>query len=253
MKNERFPRLPRCLGLLPFALLLVVLPGCGGGEEEAAERLEDKSAIEVLEEAGEDEYTPPEDGELTEEQMEMYLAVQERAIDLRQAAAAKIADVEAKVDGSTTEAGKMFEAFRAVGQGVGVDLFTADVRAAQELGHNTAEYQWVQSKIFEAQAAQMMRGMAQGMREMQQQMGPQMIAMLEASKEAASTAEDKAEIQRQIDELEQAADQPAEEEELEPGVAHNIELYAKYQERIQELQQRNVQAMEGATEDEANP
>jgi hypothetical protein len=241
MKNERFPWSP-----LAIVLLLVVLPGCGGGEEEAAERLEDKTAVEVLEEAGEDEYTPPDDGELTEKQMDMYLAVQERAIDLRKAAAAQVADVNQKVEGSKTEAGKMFEAFRAVGQGAGLDLFTADVRAAQELGYNTAEYQWVQGEVMEAQAAKMMLGMAQGMREMQRQVGPQMIAMLEASKDAASTAEEKADIQRQIDELKQAGDEPAD-DELEPGVAHNIELVGRYEERIQELQQRNVRAMEEAS------
>lgn len=233
MRRSDSPPLFRLLTLGALAAFLVlVAAACGGPSERSVEeRLEEKGTMDVIEEAAEAEYEPPEDGRLTETQMEMYLAVQERAIEIRRVAKKRM---EERVGQADEEEGddkpSLFEALRAVGD-FG-DVMTAELRAAQELGHNPAEYQWVQGQILEAQMAragkEMQRGAAQA--------GRQFLEVLEAQLDNADSREQREEIRRQIKEYQDNLAEMETDEELEPSVQHNLELFREFEERIREVQ-----------------
>lgn len=211
--------------------LVLPLAACGRGDDEASieENLEETGTLDVLEQAGEDTYEPPADGELTESQVEMYLAVQERAAKIRTVTAQRLREQEKEREAKGEEAGLM-DAMRSLGDAS--DFVTAEIRAAKELGHNSAEYQWVQEQVMEAQVARMTAGM-------QEQMGAagqQFVAMMEQQLANTTDAEQKAELERSLAEYKQGLEESAAEEELEPGVAHNMELLEKYQQRIEEIQ-----------------
>jgi len=209
--------------------------GCGGGDDEASveDRLAETGTMDVLEKAGEAEYDPPADGELTEDQVEMYIAVQERAWKIRQVTAKKVEEKTKDAEGQDRQVG-FLDAMRSLGD-VG-DFVTAELRAAQELGHNPAEYQWVQGKVLEAQMA---RATA-GMREQMAGVGDQVVEMLEAQREAATDEETRRQLDEQIAEARKnfAEAQQEDPDAWEPGVEHNVELVARYDEKLEELQQR---------------
>lgn len=236
--EQRFRRFGgRIAGPALVAALAVALAagGCGRGDDEASieERLADTGSMKVLEEAAEAEYDAPADGELTEDQIEMYLAVQERAWKIRQVAANKVEEKTKDAEGEDKEVG-FLDAMRSLGD-VG-DFVTAELRAAQELGHNPAEYQWVQGKVLEAQMA---RATA-GMREQMAGVGDQVVEMLEAQREAATDEETRRQLDEQIAEAREnfAEAQQEDEDAWEPGIEHNVELVARYDERIKKLQER---------------
>jgi hypothetical protein len=214
-------------------LLGLVLPlaACGRGDDEASieENLARTGTLDVLEQAGEDEYEPPADGELTESQVEMYLAVQERAVKIRKVTAERLREQEKEREAKGEKAGFM-DAMRALGDAS--DFVTAEIRAAKELGHNSAEYQWVQEKVMEAQVARM----TAGMREQMGAASEQFVAIMEQQLANTTNAEHKAEIERQIAEYKRGVEENAAGEDLEPGVAHNLELLERYQERIERIQ-----------------
>jgi hypothetical protein len=234
------------LSLLAVALVAGSLAACGGDDEASIEEnLAETGTLDVLERAGEDEYEPPADGELTEEQVEMYIAVQERAVKIREVTADRLREQEAEREAEGEEMGFM-DAMRAMGEAA--DFGTAEIRAAQELGHNTAEYQWVQEQVIEAQVAKMGR-------EAQAQlgtMGQEFATMMEQQLENTTDAEQRAAIEQQLAEYRQGLEESAAEtEELEPGVEHNIELLAGYQERIDRIQQLYQQLDAGQQEEAA--
>jgi hypothetical protein len=214
-------------------LLGLVLPlaACGRGDDEASieENLARTGTLDVLEQAGEDEYEPPADGELTESQVEMYLAVQERAVKIRKVTAERLREQEKEREAKGEKAGFM-DAMRSLGDAS--DFVTAEIRAAKELGHNSAEYQWVQEKVMEAQVARM----TAGMREQMGAASEQFVAIMEQQLANTTNAEHKAEIERQIAEYKRGVEENAAGEDLEPGVAHNLELLERYQERIERIQ-----------------
>lgn len=214
-------------------LLGLVLPltACGRGDDEASieENLARTGTLDVLEQAGEDEYEPPADGELTERQVEMYLAVQERAVKIRKVTAERLREQQKEREAKGEKAGFM-DAMRSLGDAS--DFVTAEIRAAKELGHNSAEYQWVQEKVMEAQVARM----TAGMREQIGAASEQFVAMMEAQLANTTNAEHRAEIERQIAEYRRGVEENAAGEQLEPGVAHNLELLERYQERIERIQ-----------------
>lgn len=221
---------------MALALVLALATGgCNRGDDEASieDRLDETGAMKVLEDTADAEYDPPADGELTEGQIEMYLAVQERAWKIRQVAAKKLEEKTKDSEGNDREVG-FFDAMRSLGD-VG-DVITAELRAAQELGHNTAEYQWVQGKVIEAQMA---RATA-GMREQMSGVGDQVIEMLQSQRDAATDDETRRQLDDQIAEARKSFAEAQQEDESawEPGVEHNMELVGKYDEKIRKLQER---------------
>jgi hypothetical protein len=218
------------LAVALVAGLLATACGRGDDRESIEEDLAETGTLDILEQAGEDEYQPPADGELTGDQVEMYLAVQERAAKIRQVTGKRLQEQEAEAKAEEREVGFM-EGLSALGQAA--DFVTADIRAAKELGHNSAEYQWVQEQVMEAQVAKMSRGM-------QAQMGQAAQQFVEAMEQQLANTEDaeqKAAIEQQIAEYRQGLEESMAEEELEPGVAHNLELLERYQDRLDRIQE----------------
>lgn len=216
-----------------LALLVLPLAACGRGTDDVEESLDETGTLDILEQASEDEYEPPADGELTEEQVEMYLAVQERAIEIRRVTGKRLEEKTGEVEAEGGEVGFM-DAMRAMGEVS--DFVTADIRAAKELGHNSAEYQWVQEQVMEAQAAKMTQGFAAQASEA----GQQFLTMLQDQLANTTDEQQKAALEQQIAEYEASLAENTAEEELEPGVEHNIELLAEHQEAIERIQQSYV-------------
>lgn len=217
------------LTLLVAAGLLLLGVACKGksGRDEASieKSLKEKGTLELMEEIGEAEYEPPADGRLTEEQIKMYIAVKKRGREIQQVAAKKLEEQTKKEE----EGQKLgfLEAMKALGD-VG-DIVTADLRAAQELGYNPKEFQWVEEKVLEAQLAEMATHAQQAMAAGRDQL----ITMLEAQKGAVTDPDQRAELDRQIAEL---REEGGEEDVVDPAVEHNAALLGKFREEIAALQ-----------------
>lgn len=224
-------RIPIPIPTLALALVFALgLAACGGGEDEASieERLEEKGTMEVMEEAGKAEYDPPADGRLSEAQVERYIEVQERAAKIRQVAQKKMEE-KAAADEEAGEADSVWSQVRNMGdamQGFG-DVMTAEIRAAQELGHNPAEYQWVKEQVVEALATDAMQRMQHGLGEAQ----AELLAGLEAQRDEIEDPEQRAAMDRQIETMRESMEE-AEEGELDAAVKHNVELVKRYEEEI---------------------
>lgn len=136
------------------AIIAVALAGCNVKEKlsEAAisDDLADRGTQELLEEAANDTYDAPADGRLSEKQLDMYLKVREHEKKIADVARK---DLEKKAGNAKNNEGKaslagIMDAFSAVGSLA--DIATADIRAAKDLGYNTAEYQWVKQQVLGA-------------------------------------------------------------------------------------------------------
>ncbi len=215
------------LGLL---LLAGLAAGCKAKKaaEEAAisDNLEDKGTRELLEETSEDTYDAPSDGRLTEAQVQMYLKVREKekaiALVARKEMEQKTKKAEAK-GGEKSIAGMMagLEALGSV-----ADFVTADIRAANELGYNTAEYQWVKERVLEASGAAFAEQMAQS----SQAMMDQGYNELKKQHDAATDAQTKTALAGLLAEYEKnKKDMAAEQQKVEPNVKYNRDLLSKYE------------------------
>lgn len=132
----------------------LALVACGKDEKDISADLASKGTTELMKEAAEDQYEEPADGRLTEAQIQMYLKVREHEKKIAQVAKKELQDHAKKAEASGEKSlGGMIEGFRALGSAA--DIFTADIRAAKDLGYNTAEYSWVKGKVLEASGAQM--------------------------------------------------------------------------------------------------
>lgn len=233
-----FRRLHALLSLAVVVPLLVAAAGCGGGvdEESIEKRLESKGTMDVIEEATAAEYDPPEDGRLSEEQMEMYVAVQERAARIRRVAQKRMQEHA----GDGEEERGIFDALRAVGD-VG-DVVTAELRAAQELGHNPAEFNWVKAQVVEARMAELGRRVGEGMA----QAGEGLLESLRRQRDAAGSEERREELDRQIEEYERSLEEARQGGELSPALQHNVELVERYQERLDAIEERAAEDAEGS-------
>ena len=240
-RSARHSAIPNALALLGLTCLLLTA-ACGGDDEASVEqRLEEKGTMDLVEEVAQDEYDPPADGELSEAQMEMYLEVQERAIKIRQVAQKRMEERVGE-DGKSAEGeGKqpgLFDALRAVGD-LG-DLVTADLRAAKELGHNAAEYQWVREQVLAARMWRMSHEMQAGFAAANQQV----LDALEAQRAAAPDDATRQALDEQIAQYEQSVAEAQSAEDEEPGMADNAELVERYEERLQKLDARAAESAE---------
>jgi uncharacterized protein YicC (UPF0701 family) len=167
---------------LPSVLLLgavLLVPGCG--RKPAGNRV-----------AKAQDYKPPADGHLSAGQVRMYLDVRRREQKIREAA------------------------FK--NQSL-PDVATADLRAAQELGFNPREYQWVRDRVMEAQMLQATQALHQ-----QVAVGREaLLRSLERQKKTAGAA-GQAEIDRHIQDLRGSAEGVV---ERDPAKAFNAQLLAR--------------------------
>ena len=207
------------------ALLLLFAIGCGNETktaEEISDSLQDKGTTELLEEAAEDEYEPPADGRLTDAQVEMYLKVRERERDI-----AKVARQEAAAHSKKAEdksLGGLMAGFKSIGSLA--DFATADIRAAKELGYNTAEYQWVKGKVLEVSTADM----GQKLNQAGMVMADAAYTQLKQSYDSATDEASKQQLKQMLDEYEkQRNEMAAEKEEEDPSITYNRQLLSKYE------------------------
>lgn len=138
--------------------LSLALVGCKAKElaDKAAisKDLEKRGTTDLMKEVANDTYDPPQDGRLTEAQVQMYLKVREHEKKIAEVAKAELKkhsqEAEKKRDKSL---GGFMEGMKALGSAA--DFLTADIRAAKDLGFNTQEYLWVKQQILAASTAQM--------------------------------------------------------------------------------------------------
>lgn len=223
---------PAALWLALLAALLVVAllaAGCRKGppQDEAAIRksLAERPAAQVLAEAERSAFEPPAAGRLSERQVEMYLAVRRREGRIREVV---LEDLGA-AGGSSGQ-----DAPGAGPRGVAGVLGTADLRAAQELGYDPKEYQWVEERVLEAEIAAAARGMSARVEAGRRRYLGSLKARLHEAKDPA----ERASLERRIADFERRADAAP---RLAPAVRQNADLLARYRERL-----ASAQAPEGS-------
>jgi hypothetical protein len=214
--------------LLGVPLLL----GCGKkpAEDEASIRksLEEKGTIDLMDQVAKaPDYPPPADGRLTERQVEMYLDVRERELRIREVA---VQSLRSKGEQAEKEERKVspFEAMKALGDLA--DLATADLRAAQELGHNPKEFQWVKERVQEAELLATTEALDRQVDEGRKAL----IATLEEQRRGATDDAQRRELDRRIAELRTSATESV--SRSGPGGEYNAGLLARHKARFARIQ-----------------
>ena len=222
--------------VLGMLLLLLVPTGCKlkkAAEEAAAiaDNLDDVGTKELLEKTAEDSYDPPADERLTDAQIQMYLKVREKekaiALVARKELEAKAKKSEEK-GGDKSLAG-MMAGFEALGSAA--DFLTADIRAANELGFNTAEYQWVKEQVLEASGAAFAESMAQST----QAMMDQAYSEMKKQHDEATDADTKKALAGMLAEYDKSRKEMAAQQQVEPSVKYNRDLLSKYENALNAL------------------
>lgn len=215
---------PRLVIAAALAGSVLFAAGCKGrpaeGDAAIQQSLTAKHTVDLMAEiARAPEYKPPADGRLAEAQVDMYFAVRQREQRIREAAFQGL-----------KEPG-FYEAMKATGElGDLADVATAGLRAAQELGYNPKEYQWVKERVLEAQMLETIRSLRGQVAESQQRI----LAQLERQRQDTADPLRKAEIGRQIEELKK--DLEAAPAESDPAREHNAGLVAQHKEELARLQ-----------------
>jgi hypothetical protein len=190
--------------------------------------LDKRGTTDLMKEVADDQYEGPADGKLTEAQVKMYLKVREHAKKIEQVAKDEMnkhAD-DAKKSGEKSIAG-MMDGFKALGSAA--DLVTADLRAAKDLGLNSAEYTWVKGQILAASSA----GVAEGF---QKTMNANLDKAYAESKKAYDEAKDEptkqmyAQILAGYDKSREEMKQ--QQAQQDPAIAYNRQLLAKYESEL---------------------
>jgi hypothetical protein len=138
--------------------LSLALAGCKAKEladkASISNNLQKVGTTDLMKQVADDQYTPPEDGRLSEGQIQMYLKVREHEKQI-----AKVAREELKKHAESADKkgdksiGSFMEGMKALGSAA--DFMTADIRAAKELGYNTQEYLWVKQQVLAASTSVM--------------------------------------------------------------------------------------------------
>jgi hypothetical protein len=208
---------------------IAVLSGCKAKElaekAQIAEALQDKGTMELMKEVGNDEYNAPEDGRLTDAQVQMYLKVREKEKAIALVAKAEIEKHSKKAEGAGEKslAGAL-EGLK--GLGSVADFMTADIRAAKELGFNTQEYLWVKGQILAASGLEIQEQSAKALENV---MNESYAALQKQHAEATDETSKKmfAEMLAgyEKNKQEMAQQQP----DVDPAAVYNRELLRKYE------------------------
>jgi hypothetical protein len=181
--------------------------------------------MDVLKEASNDKYDAPKDGKLTDGQVQMYLKVRDHEKVIAQAAKAKLQaqGEQVKKDGEKSIAGMVdgLKSLNTVGE-----FLTADIRAAKDLGFNTAEYQWVKGQVLAASTSVMASQLSQAM-------SAQMDASYQQMKKASDEAKDEQTKKLYADSLaaydNQRKEMAAQQQHEDPALVYNRQLLSKYE------------------------
>ena len=111
--------------------------------------------------------------------------------------------------------------------GSAADFFTADVRAAQELGYNTAEYQWVKAQIMEAVGSVVSERVAEATRAA----ADRQAAELRRKMESAENETERNTYARILETYENNI-AGGEGKELDDSVSHNRQLLSEYEDAL---------------------
>lgn len=211
---------------------ILVLSGCKAKEavEDAAisSDLADKGTTELLEEASKDSYDPPADGRLNETQIAMYLKVRDHEKKIAQVAKKELTAhaKEAETKGEKSLGGLM-DSFKAAGSFA--DLMTADIRAAKELGYNTAEYTWVKEQVLAASGASMTAKLAKASGAMMDQAYAQTRKQYDEAKDE-TTKKMLADMLANYDKSKQEMTV-----KQDPAVEYNVQLLSKHENALNAL------------------
>lgn len=223
----------------PFPLRRLLLPGllalavaaCGGDADLDADPDDvDADAPASVTEEERAAFTAPEDGVLSEEQVEAYLKTSLLQFDLlRQESERLRGDVEEIRQRGEGEGG-MLDALRNVAAAGRVGMQAVDliggsyVRSARALDRNPAEMEWVRGQIRDVGAhltAQPIREMAkQGAASLREQ-AEQLRAQAEAGTLQGFTEED---VERMLESADEAERNAEESTRADPTVAANLEV-----------------------------
>lgn len=216
--------------MLPTLLVLTVaFTGCKAKEmldqAKVAHDLDKRGTLDVLKEASNDKYDAPKDGKLTDAQVQMYLKVRDHEKVIAQAAKEKLKAQGEKVKaaGDKSVAGMMegLKSLNTVGE-----FLTADIRAAKDLGFNTAEYQWVKGQVLAASTSVMANQMSQAM-------NAQMEASYQQMKKAYDEAKDDQTKKMYADTLagfeQQRKEMATQQKDEDPALTYNRQLLSKYE------------------------
>jgi hypothetical protein len=225
----------RVTTLLLCLTLVAALAGCGKAEkvlEQAAisKDLKQKGTLDLMKEAAEDDYQPPANGRLSEEQIQMYMKVREHEKQIVQVARKEAETHAKKAEGKEKSLAGMMAGLKTLGSVA--DMVTADIRAAKELGFNTAEYQWVKEKVLEASGA------AYG-EKLSESFSTMMDTQVETLKKQLEEAKDDTTRQFLQDALKGAEDARAEmaksAEQQDPAIAYNKQILSKHESALNAL------------------
>ena len=214
--------------LITLLCLTTLLTGCKAKElydqASIAKDLQKNGTTDLMKQVADDEYTAPEDGRLTEAQVEMYLKVREHETKI-----AQVAKDEMKKHAESAEKkgekslGAMMDGFKALGSAA--DLMTADIRAAKDLGFNTQEYLWVKQQVLAVSTAAM-----------GEQFNQVMVANFDKAYGEAKKAHDEATDDTtkkfyadMLATYEQSKQEMQQQQEQDPALAYNKQLLTKYE------------------------
>lgn len=223
----------RPCSLLLLLTLFTILTGCKARKmaEEAAisKDFEKKGTRQLLEESAKDQYDPPADGRLTDEQVRMYLKVRDHEKKIAAVAKQELEEHARKVK---EKGDKSFDSLAEAFKGVGsiADFATADIRAASDLGYNTAEYRWVKGQILEVSGAVITQKMQQANLQAIESQREQ----LEKQRDAATEEASRKFYQEMLDNYEKVV-QDMSTTNQDPAVAYNRQLLEKYENALQAI------------------
>src|SRR5438128_12363971 len=152
--------------MIPAVLILsFVLVGCKikelADKAKIAKDLENRGTIGLMKDVSKDKYDPPKDGKLTEAQIQMYLKVRQHEKDIAKVAKDHMEQHSKAADQAKHSLSGVFEGLKTM-QSAG-EFFTADIRAAKDLGYNTQEYLWVKGQIMAASVTAFAEGVTKAM------------------------------------------------------------------------------------------
>lgn len=219
------------LKLTLILFLAVVLTACGNDTVESIQNIQNSEVAEIMDKADQDSYEPPADGQLTEDHIKMYLAVKKREAELRKSEADKVKKKMDKAEKADEESisGVMqnLDAMQQIASYV-----MLDIRAAQKLNYNTAEYEWVKNTLLDAASQSMLGNMEEMQKNMAKSMNESMV-QLEKMRNETKDPQARAALDQQIQEMKQGMQEmEAEQQAMTPAEKHNIALYTKHKDEI---------------------
>lgn len=210
----------------------MALAGCKAKEmldkADISKDLQKRGTTDLMKEVANDTYEAPADGKLTDVQIKMYLKVRDHEKAIAQVAKAEAQQhaVAAKKKGEKSIAG-MMESFKTLGSVA--DMFTADVRAAKDLGFNTQEYLWVKVQVLGASTSAMAEKFSESMNSGMEK------AYQDAKKahDAAKDEQTKQMYAQLLSGYEQTRkEMAAQKKDEDPAAAYNRQLLARYENEL---------------------